>query len=53
MMRALALLLALVAGPASAVTCADDTFEGHSFTACTVDAATEYLRLFHRNADFV
>ena len=51
MMRALALLLAFVAGPASAVTCADDTFEGHSFTACTVDAANEDLRLFHRNAD--
>jgi uncharacterized protein YigE (DUF2233 family) len=51
MMRALALLLALAAGPASAVTCADDTFEGHSFTSCTVDAAAEDLRLFHRDAD--
>ena len=49
-MRAAILALTLLASPAAAVTCADQTFEGHRFTACTVDAATEDLRLFHRDA---
>ncbi|MBU2357401.1 MAG: hypothetical protein KKB02_00485, partial [Alphaproteobacteria bacterium] len=49
MIRALACVLALIAGKAAAVTCNDATFEGHSFTACTVDATTEDLRLFHRD----
>ena len=40
---------ALIAGPAAAVTCADRSFEGYRFTTCTVDAATEDLRLFHRD----
>ncbi|SEM61492.1 Uncharacterized protein YigE, DUF2233 family [Loktanella fryxellensis] len=45
------LLLALgVAGPAGAVTCQNVTFDGARFTACTVDATTEDLRLFHRDA---
>ncbi|SHF56902.1 Uncharacterized protein YigE, DUF2233 family [Loktanella atrilutea] len=50
MIRALACVLALIAGKATAVTCNDATFDGHSFTACTVDATTEDLRLFHRDA---
>ena len=48
-MRWLIVAFALLAGPAAAVTCRDATFEGHRFTACTVDAATEDLRLFHRD----
>ncbi|MCB5199381.1 phosphodiester glycosidase family protein [Loktanella sp. TSTF-M6] len=49
-MRALLAGLLLAASPAAAVTCEDITFEGTSFTACTVDATTEDLRLFHRDA---
>ena len=48
-MRMLALALTLAAGPALAVTCTDMTFETHRFTACTVDATREDLRLFHRD----
>ena len=50
-MRRLALLLAVLwGGPAAAVECENFIFEGHSMTACRVDAATEDLRLFHRDA---
>ena len=49
LMWVLAGVAALTAAPAMAVTCADRSFEGHRFTTCTVDAATEDLRLFHRD----
>lgn len=48
-MRGLALVFALWAAPVAAVTCEDITFEGQSFTACTVDATSEALRLFHKD----
>ncbi len=44
-------LLALLATPAAAVTCADTIFEGVSLTACRVDARTEDLQLFHSDAN--
>jgi len=52
-MRALACaaLLVLAALPASAVTCSDVRFDGLSFTTCTVDPATENLRLFLRDGE--
>lgn len=44
------LFLALMwASPAAAVTCADVTSDGKSYTYCTVDMATENLRLFLRD----
>ena len=43
-MRQLAALFLMLSSPAQAVTCEDITFEGLSFTACTVDATTEDLR---------
>ena len=44
------LFLALFwANPAAAVTCADVTSEGKSYTTCTVDMETEDLRLFLRD----
>ena len=46
-----AALLVLLAGPAAAVECRNVSFDGASFTACAVDAATENLRLFHRDAE--
>lgn len=46
-MRKLAILLACLASPAAAVTCADVAFDGHSFTTCTVAVANSDLRLFH------
>lgn len=46
MIRVLALVLALFAGPAMAVTCENALFEGLSYTTCTVDPATERLELF-------
>ena len=49
-MRWLIVALGFLATPAAAVTCGDTAFEGHRFTTCTVDAATEDLRLFHRDA---
>jgi uncharacterized protein YigE (DUF2233 family) len=49
-MRTLAMMLAFIALPASAVTCEDIEFEGLSFTICTVDAGTENLALHHRKA---
>ncbi len=47
------LCLALVALPniASAVTCEDMSFEGKSFTVCTVDATQEDMRLFLRDEE--
>lgn len=53
MTRALWLLLILLAAPAAAVTCEDVTFRGQSYTACTVDPATDNLRLFLRDADTI
>lgn len=50
MTRWLAGLIAMMALPAHAVTCEDVTFAGNSYTTCTVDAATEDLRLFHSDA---
>lgn len=47
MIRALALIVLFIGGQATAVTCRDLSFEGHSLTACEVDAASEDLRLFH------
>lgn len=49
-MRWLAALVCLVAAPAAAVDCADTDFDGASYTICTVDVASEDLRLFHRDA---
>ena len=46
MIRWLVLALSLLATPAFAVTCADVSFEGLSYTTCTVDPATERLELF-------
>lgn len=50
-MRLLAALLFIWALPAAAVTCEDITYDGNSFTACTVDVASEDLRLFHKAPD--
>jgi uncharacterized protein YigE (DUF2233 family) len=49
--RALALLLALLAGPAAGATCAQVDFDGAAFTSCRVDLAEDDLRLFLRDAD--
>jgi uncharacterized protein YigE (DUF2233 family) len=46
LIRGLAIVLGLLAGPALAVTCEDVVFEGLSYTTCTVDPATERLELF-------
>ncbi len=40
-----------LAGPAFAVTCEDIAYEDRSYTACTVDAESEALRLFHTDDD--
>ncbi|MBW7920675.1 MAG: phosphodiester glycosidase family protein [Rubellimicrobium sp.] len=50
MIRALAAALALVAGPAAAVECAPVRFEGHAYTICEIDPATDDLRLFRADA---
>ncbi|MEJ6399206.1 phosphodiester glycosidase family protein [Yoonia sp. 208BN28-4] len=50
-MRWAVAVLMWLAAPAQAVTCADTVFDGASFTICTVDAATEDLRLFHSDQD--
>lgn len=42
--------LGLSSTTASAVVCEDVTFEGQSWTTCTVTPATEDLRLFHSNS---
>ena len=46
-----AFLTLIWANPLAAVTCEDITSGENSFTACTVDMATEDLRLFLRDAD--
>ena len=48
-MRWLAAALIFLAAPAAAVTCEDVRYESNFFTACTVDATTETLRLFHKD----
>ena len=50
-MRRLAALLLFWPLPAAAVTCADIDYGGNSFTACTVDVASENLGLFHKDAE--
>ena len=50
-MRGLIALLLVWAAPAAAVTCEDVQYAGDSYTLCTVDAASESLRLFHKDAD--
>jgi uncharacterized protein YigE (DUF2233 family) len=50
-MRGLIALFLLWAAPAAAVTCEDVRFQGDSYTVCTVDAASENLRLFYKDAD--
>lgn len=50
-MRGLLAALLLLAAPAAAVTCEDVLYQGDSYTICTVDPATENLRLFHKDAD--
>ncbi|MFQ1701527.1 phosphodiester glycosidase family protein [Loktanella agnita] len=39
-------LAGLLAGPAHAVACEDFSYQGRSYTSCTVDVAAEDLRLF-------
>jgi uncharacterized protein YigE (DUF2233 family) len=46
----LALLLGIVALPAGAATCHDDTFENKSFSVCEVDLTAERLQLFLNDA---
>ncbi len=46
-MRLMTAFFALCATPALAVSCQDIMHMGKSFTACTVDVASENLRLFH------
>jgi uncharacterized protein YigE (DUF2233 family) len=50
-MRWLGLLLVVWALPAGAVICEDIDYEGKSYTACTVDVASENLRLFYKDAE--
>jgi uncharacterized protein YigE (DUF2233 family) len=50
-MRGLLALFLLWAAPAAAVTCEDVRYAGDSYTLCTVDAASENLRLFYKDAD--
>ena len=50
-MRGLIALLLVWAAPAAAVTCEDIEYGGNSYTLCTVDAASENLRLFYKDAD--
>lgn len=50
-MRGLIALLFVWAAPAAAVTCEDVQYAGDSYTLCTVDAASENLRLFYKDAD--
>ncbi len=51
MIRWFALVIAVLASPVSAVTCEDVSFEGLSYTTCTVDPAKERLELFLDDAD--
>jgi len=50
-MRGLLALLLFWAAPAVAVTCEDVVYADNSYTICTVDAASENLRLFYKDAD--
>jgi uncharacterized protein YigE (DUF2233 family) len=50
---ALALLFAWLALPAAAVTCENVTYQGKSYSTCTVDPATEQLRLFLKDGDSI
>jgi uncharacterized protein YigE (DUF2233 family) len=49
-MRGLIALFLFWAAPAAAVTCDDIQYAGNSYTLCTVDAASENLRLFYQDA---
>lgn len=44
-----AALIFLLASPVAAVTCEDVEYAGKGYTACTVDAASHALQLFHRD----
>ncbi len=46
MIRALALVFGVLAGPSVALTCEDVRFEGISYTTCTVNPAKDRLELF-------
>ncbi|MFT6073235.1 MAG: hypothetical protein ACJAZ1_000141 [Yoonia sp.] len=50
-MRGLLALLLFWAVPAAAVTCEGVAYADNSYTICTVDAASENLRLFYKDAD--
>lgn len=50
-MRGLLALFLLWAAPAAAVTCEDVVYAENSYTICTVDAASENLRLFYKDAN--
>lgn len=50
-MRGLIALLIVWAAPVAAVTCEDVQYADDSYTLCTVDAASEELRLFYKDAD--
>lgn len=50
-MRWLAAVLLLSAAPAAAVTCEDVTYDNNRFTACSVNAATETLRLYLKDSE--
>ncbi len=51
MRRALALLFALLAGPAAAVECEAIRYKDNRYTLCTVDLGSEELRLFLYDED--
>lgn len=50
-MRGLLALLLFWAAPAAAVTCEDIRYQGNSYTVCTVDVASQDLRLFYKDAN--
>jgi len=50
-MRWLLAAFAFWAAPAAAVTCEDIRYAGDRYTICTVDVATQDLRLFYKDAD--
>lgn len=51
MIRALVVLITVWAAPVWAVSCEDIDHAGRSYTACSVDAASEDLRLFLRDGE--
>lgn len=51
MWKAISLLAALALSGTAASACSEGTFEGIPYTACTVDPATETLRLWHTAPD--